>query len=176
MLYEIAGVKPEFADDSVWVAPSADVIGRVHLASNSSVWFNVTVRADNEPMTIGENTNIQDNSVLHSDVGFPLQIGSGVTVGHMVMIHGCQIDDDTLIGMGSTILNGAKIGKNCIVGANSLVTEGKEFPDGVLIVGSPAKVKRELTAQELAMIKMSASHYAQNAQTYASTLKQVKNH
>lgn len=174
MLYEIAGVQPQLADDTVWVAPSADVIGNISLAPRSSVWFNVTMRGDNEPMHVGENTNIQDNSVLHSDIGFPLEIGSGVTVGHLVMLHGCKIGDDTLIGMGTTILNGAKIGKNSIVGANSLVTEGKDFPDGVLIVGAPAKVKRALNERELQMIKWSADHYAKNADNFKTGLKPVK--
>lgn len=175
MLYELDGVQPVLADDSVWVAPSADVIGDVHMAQASSVWFNVTARADNEPMQIGEGTNIQDNSVLHSDDGFPLTIGAEVTVGHKVMLHGCTIGDESLIGMGSTILNGAKIGKNSIVGANSLITEGKEFPDGVLIVGAPARVVRELKPEEIQLIKWSAAHYKNNAARFSAGLKPVKN-
>lgn len=174
MLYELDGVQPTIADDSVWVAPTADVIGDVHVADAASIWFHVTARADNEPMTIGEGTNIQDNSVLHSDDGFPLVIGQGVTVGHKVMLHGCTVGDDTLIGMGSTILNGARIGKNSIVGANSLITENKEFPDGVLIVGAPARVVRELKPQELQLIKWSAEHYQKNAKRFATGLKEVK--
>lgn len=174
MLYELDGVQPDLADETVWVAPSADVIGGVHIDSGGSVWFNVTARADNEPMKIGAESNIQDNSVLHSDDGFPLVIGQGVTVGHQVMLHGCTIGDDSLIGMGSTILNGAKIGKNSIVGANSLVTEGKEFPEGVLIVGSPAKVVRELKPQEKQLIKWSAEHYKKNAARFSAGLKTIK--
>ncbi len=175
MLYELDGVQPTLEDNTVWVAPSADVIGDVKLSSAASVWFNVTARADNEPMNIGKGTNVQDNSVLHSDDGFPLNIGAGVTVGHKVMLHGCNIGNDTLIGMGSTILNGAKIGENSIVGANSLVTEGKEFPAGVLIVGAPAKVVRELKPEEIQLIKWSALHYQKNATRFAQGLKPVKN-
>jgi len=175
MLYALDGIKPTLENKSVWVAPSADVIGDVHLAENSSVWFNVTARADNEPMTIGKGTNIQDNSVLHSDDGYPLVIGADVTVGHQVMLHGCHVADNSLIGMGSTILNGAKIGKNSIVGANSLVTENKEFPDGMLIVGAPAKALRPLKDEEIQLIKWSSEHYQKNAMRFARGLKPIKN-
>ncbi len=174
MLYELDGAQPTLEDSDIWIAPSADVIGDVQLSSGASVWFNVTARADNEPMRIGKSTNVQDNSVLHSDYGYPLEIGMSVTVGHKVMLHGCTIGDDTLIGMGSTILNGAKIGKNSIVGANSLVTEGKEFPDGVLIVGAPAKMVRELKAEEIQLIKQSAEYYQKNAERFSSGLKPIK--
>jgi len=173
MFYELDGVKPEILDPSVWVAPSAAVIGNVVLAANSSIWFNVTARGDNDPITIGENTNVQDNSVLHTDVGAPLTLGAGVTVGHKVMLHGCTIGDNSLIGMGSTILNHAKIGANSIVGANSLITEGKEFPDGVLIVGSPARVARKLTPEQFELIKMSAKVYVDNAARFERDLKQI---
>jgi len=173
MYYELDGVKPELLDPSVWVAPSAAVIGKVRLAARSSVWFNVTARGDNDPITIGEDTNVQDNSVLHTDIGAPLTLGKGVTVGHKVMLHGCSVGDNTLIGMGSTILNHAKIGANSIVGANSLITEGKEFPDGVLIVGSPARVVRELKPEQLELIKMSAKIYVDNAARFNQGLKQV---
>lgn len=174
MLYDLDGKQPELKDETVWVAPSADVIGDVVLEKGASVWFNVTIRGDNEQMYIGQNTNIQDNSVLHSDPGMPLRVGEGVTVGHKVMLHGCTIGDHSLIGMGSTILNGAKVGKNCIVGANSLITEGKEFPDGVLVVGSPARVARELKEHEIAMIKASERIYAENAARFAQKLTPVK--
>lgn len=174
MLYELDGTEPTLENSNIWIAPSADVIGDVHLSSGASVWFNVTARADNELMKIGEKTNIQDNSVLHSDYGYPLEIGACVTIGHKVMLHGCTIGDDTLIGMGSTILNGAKIGKNSIVGANSLVTEGKEFPEGVLIVGAPAKMVRELKAEEIQLIQQSAEYYHKNAERFSHGLKPVK--
>lgn len=173
MLFELDGVKPQFEDDSVWVAHNASVIGNVKLASESSVWFGVTIRGDNDPITVGKGSNIQDHSVLHTDIGAPIVIGRDVTIGHKVMLHGCTIADKTLIGMGSTILNGAKIGTGSIVGANSLITEGKEFPGGVLIVGSPARVVRELTEQERQMIDMSAKIYQDNAKRFAKGLKEI---
>lgn len=173
MLYELDGVRPNLEDDTVWIADNAAVIGNVHLASQSSVWFGVTIRGDNDPIHIGKGSNIQDNSVLHTDIGAAITIGEDVTIGHKVMLHGCQIGDRTLIGMGSTILNGAKIGAGSIVGANSLITEGKEFPSGVLIVGSPARVVRELKEQEVEMIKLSAKIYKDNAVRFAKGLKPV---
>ncbi len=174
MFYELDGVSPECADETVWVAPNAAVIGRVHLATSSSVWFGVTMRGDNDPITVGEGTNIQDNSVIHTDLGAPCNIGKGVTIGHKVMLHGCSVGDNTLIGMGSTILNHAKIGAGSIVGANSLVTEGKEFPEGVLIVGAPARVVRELSEAEKEMIKMSERIYRDNAKRFSQGLKEVR--
>ncbi|SDE37687.1 gamma carbonic anhydrase family protein [Kordiimonas lacus] len=174
MIYELDGVAPECADDSVWVAPNAAVIGNVILKANASVWFGVTIRGDNDPITIGEGSNIQDNSVLHADLGAPCVVGKGVTVGHKVMLHGCTIGDHTLIGMGSTILNHAKIGAGSIVGANSLITEGKEFPEGVLIVGAPARVVRKLKPEEQEMIKMSERIYTDNAARFAKGLKEVR--
>ncbi|PCI62238.1 MAG: gamma carbonic anhydrase family protein [Kordiimonadales bacterium] len=173
MNYALDGVEPIIEDDTVWVAPSAAVIGNIKMAAQSSIWFNVTVRGDNDPITIGERSNIQDNSVLHTDVGAPLTIGTDVTVGHQVMLHGCTIGNNSLIGMGSTILNHAKIGANSIVGANSLVTEGKEFPDGSLIIGSPAKVVRQLGDKELELIKKSAEIYVENAARFAQGLKPI---
>lgn len=174
MFYELDGVKPQREADDVWVAPNAAVIGNVLLEAGSSVWFGVTMRGDNDLITVGEGTNIQDNSVIHTDVGAPCTIGKGVTVGHKVMLHGCTIGDNTLIGMGSTILNHAKIGTGSIVGANSLITEGKEFPDGVLIVGSPARVVRELKPEEKEMIKMSERIYRDNAARFYKGLREVK--
>lgn len=174
MFFELDGIKPTLEGDEIWVAPNAAVIGNVHLANRSSVWFGVTMRGDNDPILIGEGTNVQDNSVIHTDLGAPCKIGAGVTVGHKVMLHGCTIGDNTLIGMGSTILNNAKIGKGSIVGANSLITEGKEFPDGVLIVGSPARVVRELSPEQQEMIKMSERVYVDNAARFAKGLKEVK--
>jgi len=173
MLYELDGVSPSLADDSVWVAPNAAVIGRVAMAPRSSVWFGVTIRGDNDPVTIGEDSNIQDGSVLHTDIGAPLKIGKGVTVGHKVMLHGCTIGDNALIGMGSTILNHATIGAGSIVGAGSLVTEGKSFPEGVLIVGAPARVVRELKPEEKEMIKASAQIYVDNSARFARGLTEI---
>jgi carbonic anhydrase/acetyltransferase-like protein (isoleucine patch superfamily) len=173
MFYELDGVRPELKDPTAWVAPSAAVIGNVTMEAHSSVWFNVTIRGDNDPITIRQRANIQDNSVLHTDLGAPLDIGEGVTIGHKVMLHGCTIGENSLIGMGSTILNHAKIGKNSIVGANSLITEGKEFPDGVLIVGSPARVVKELSPEQVDMIKFSAQVYVDNARRFEAGLKEV---
>lgn len=170
MLYALDDKAPQLLGQN-WVADNAAVIGNVLLHPGASVWFGCTVRGDNDPITIGENSNIQDGSVLHTDVGVPLTIGRDVTVGHQVMLHGCTIGENTLIGIQSVILNHAKIGKNSIVGAGSLVPEGKSYPDGVLLMGSPAVVKRELLPQEIAFIKLSATHYVQNAQRYAEKLK-----
>ena len=175
MLYELDGVSPVVSEKGAWVAPSASVMGNVHLADEASVWFNATLRGDNDPIRIGKRSNIQDNSVLHTDVGMPLTIGENVTVGHLVMLHGCTIGDNALIGMGATILNGAKVGSNCLVGAGSLITEGKEFPDGVLIVGSPARVVRELKPEEMTMLQASAQIYVDNATRFSKGLKPVKN-
>lgn len=160
-------------DDSAWVAESAQVMGRVALAADASVWYGAVLRGDNDWITIGERSNIQDLSVLHTDAGIPLTIGADVTVGHQVMLHGCTVGDGSLIGIQSVILNGARIGKNCIVGAGALVTEGKEFPDGVLIVGSPAKVVRELTHEQIERLKMSAAHYVDNARRHRLHLKKL---
>jgi carbonic anhydrase/acetyltransferase-like protein (isoleucine patch superfamily) len=156
-----------------WVAESAEVIGRIELRAEASVWYRAVLRGDNEWITIGERSNIQDGSVLHTDAGVPMAIGADVTVGHQVMLHGCTVGDNTLIGIQSVVLNGAKIGRDCIVGAGSLVTEGKEFPDGVLIVGSPAKVVRELTPEQIARLRLSAAHYVQNARRHAHGLKKL---
>jgi len=150
-------------DPTAWVADSASVIGRVALAAGTSVWYGAVLRGDNDWMTIGRNSNVQDGSVLHTDAGLALTIGEGVTVGHQVMLHGCTVGDHSLVGIQSVILNGARIGRHCIVGAGSLVTEGKEFPDGSLIVGSPAKVVRPLTAEQIEHVKASALYYVANA-------------
>jgi carbonic anhydrase/acetyltransferase-like protein (isoleucine patch superfamily) len=174
MFYELDGVSPSREDDSVWVADTASVIGNVHLKSQSSVWFGATLRGDNEPITIGRDSNIQDNAVIHTDPGAPTTIGKEVTIGHLVMLHGCVIGDQSLVGMGSTILNRSKIGKRSIVGAGSLIPEGKEFEDECLIVGSPARVVRKLKDHELMMLEKSAEIYVQNAQRFAKGLKPVK--
>jgi len=156
-----------------WVAPNANLIGKVELKSEASVWFNVVARGDNELIRIGVRSNVQDGSVLHTDMGFPLSIGDDVTIGHMAMLHGCTIGNTTLIGIGATVLNGARIGNNSLVGAHALVTEGKEFPDNSLIVGTPARVVRTLGDDDIAMLKASAEHYVQNWKRYAAGLKEA---
>lgn len=171
-IYELDGEKP-VCDAEHWVADSATVLGRVILKRNASVWFGATIRGDNDPVTIGENSNVQDGSVLHTDHGQPLTIGSNCTIGHMVMLHGCTVGDNTLIGIGSIILNGAKIGKNCLIGANTLITEGKVIPDGSMVMGAPGKVVRELTEPQIQMITMSAHHYVENWKRYAKGLKRI---
>jgi len=165
MIYDLKKNVPEISSDS-WVAPNAIIIGKVKLEKNSSIWFNAVLRGDIEKIVIGENSNIQDGSVLHTDPGCPLTVGKGVTVGHMVMLHGCEISDDALIGIGSTILNKAKIGKNCIIGANTLVTENKVIPDNSLVLGSPGKVIRKVTDDEIKVICENAKHYVENSKRY----------
>ncbi|MGE0097836.1 MAG: gamma carbonic anhydrase family protein [Hydrogenophaga sp.] len=171
-IYELDGTAPRVAD-SAWVADSAQVMGSVVLAENSSVWFGAVLRGDTETITVGAGSNIQDGSVLHADVGYPMTLGHHVTVGHQVMLHGCTIGDESLIGIGATVLNGAKIGRNCLVGAGSLVTEGKEFPDGSMILGSPAKVVRALTPEQIEGLRRSAEHYIENAERYRKGLKKI---
>ena len=156
-----------------WIADNATVIGSVVLKNNASVWFNVVIRADNDTITIGENSNIQDGSVLHTDAGVPLTVGNNVTVGHKVMLHGCTIGDNTLIGINAVVLNHAKIGKNCIIGANALITERQEIPDNSLVVGSPAKVVKMVSEGQAMMLQMSALHYVQNFKRYQTQLKPV---
>lgn len=168
-LYELGEKKPQLGSDA-WIAPNATVIGDVRLGANASIWWNAVLRGDNDPISIGENSNIQDGSVLHTDEGVPLTIGRDVTVGHLVMLHGCTVGDGSLIGIGSIVLNRAVIGKNCIVGANTLIPEGKVFPDRVLIVGSPGKVVRELSDEEVAKLQKSAAHYVDNARRYRQKL------
>lgn len=155
-----------------WLAPNASLIGKVELKADASVWFNVVARGDNELISIGERSNVQDGTVLHTDMGFALSIGSDVTIGHMAMLHGCTIGNQTLVGIGATVLNGARIGNNSLVGAHALVTEGKEFPDNSLIVGTPARVVRTLGEDEIAMLKASAEHYVDNWKRYAAGLKE----
>jgi len=162
-VYNLGDNAPELPnEDEYWIAPNAIVVGRVILKKNASVWFGATLRGDNDPITIGENSNVQDGSVLHTDTGSPLTIGSNVTVGHMVMLHGCTIGDNTLVGIGSIILNGAKIGKNCLIGANCLITEGKEIPDNSLVMGAPGKVVREVSEAQARALTGSAQLYVQN--------------
>ena len=171
-IYELDGVAPRLAD-SAWVADSAQVIGNVVLGEGSSVWFGAVLRGDTETITLGAGSNIQDGSVLHADLGFPMTVGANVTVGHQVMLHGCTIGDESLIGIGATVLNGAKIGRNCLVGAGSLVTEGKEFPDGSMIIGSPARVVKSLTPEQIKGLRLSAHHYIENAERYRKGLKKT---
>lgn len=171
-IFDIEGASPTFPDgQDYWVAPDAAVIGKVRLGPGASIWFKVVIRGDVEEIRIGRDSNIQDGSVLHADPGQPLVIGEGVTLGHLVMAHGCTIGDNSLIGIGAVVLNGAVIGRNSIVGANSTVTEGKHFPDNVLILGSPATVKRELTPDEIANNRRVAKHYVDNGRRYATGLK-----
>jgi len=169
-VYSIDDKYPQLAEP-VWIAPNATVIGDVRLGRNASIWWNVVARGDTDPITIGENTNIQDNSVLHTDIGIPLTIGAGVTVGHMAMVHGCTIGNDSLIGIGAIVLNHAVIGRECLIGAGSLIPEGKEIPDRSLIMGSPGRVIRQLTDEEVAKLRASAAHYVGNWQRYVSGLK-----
>ena len=172
-IYRLDSNSPELAELS-YVAPTAVLIGQVKLQAGANVWFGAVLRGDNEPITVGENSNIQENCVLHTDVGAPLSIGQNVTIGHSVTLHGCTIGDNSLIGMGAIVLNYAKIGANSIVGAGALVTEGKEFPDGALLVGSPAKVLRMLTADEIDRLPNNAHHYSTRGQHYATHLQAIE--
>lgn len=171
--YRLDDLHPDIAD-SAWVADSAQVIGKVRLQDNASVWFGAVLRGDNEWLTVGEGSNIQDGTVMHSDMGFPLTLGRNVTVGHQAMLHGCTVGDDSLIGIKAVVLNGAKIGRNCLVGAGALVTEGKEFPDGSLIIGSPARVVRELTPQQMTGIRLGAERYVLNARRFKNGLVKLE--
>ena len=171
-LYSLGDLKPQLAAGA-WAAPSADLIGDVRLAARASIWFGAVIRADNTAIIIGEESNVQDGAVCHSDEGVPLTIGALVTIGHQAILHGCTIADDCLIGMGARILNHAVIASECIVGAGALVTEGKTFPAGSLIVGSPARVVRQLTDGERQLLRASAAHYAEKAAHYAATLTEL---
>lgn len=173
MRYSLGDQEPVFEGSDHYVAPGAQLIGRVRLKSHSSIWFNVVIRGDNDWIEIGERSNIQDGSVLHTDPGLPLTVGSDVTVGHKVMLHGCTIGANTLVGIGSTILNGAVIGENCVVGAHALITENKEFPAGSLIVGAPARIVRQLEPEEIAQIGQGAEHYVANAARYRKQLQEI---
>jgi carbonic anhydrase/acetyltransferase-like protein (isoleucine patch superfamily) len=171
MIYSLENSRLTTEGDDWWIAPNAIVIGNVVLKRNASIWWNSVVRADSDTITIGENSNVQDGSVLHADPGFPLTIGSHVTIGHMVMLHGCTIGDGSLIGIGSVILNGARIGRNCLIGARALITEGKEIPDNSMVVGSPGKVVRDLTPKDIAAMRHGADHYVANWQRYRRHLR-----
>jgi carbonic anhydrase/acetyltransferase-like protein (isoleucine patch superfamily) len=171
-IFELDGNAPQLSEGA-WVAESAEVIGKVELHQNANIWPKVVIRGDNDLIQVGEGSNVQDASVLHTDPGYELIIGKNVTVGHQVMLHGCHIGDGSLIGIGAVILNGAKIGKHCLVGAGALVTEGKEFPDGSMIIGSPAKVVKALTPEQIAGIGEIAGRYVKNAQRYLKSLKKI---
>lgn len=170
--YQLGSVLPRI-DANAYITDTATIIGNVVIEANASIWFGATLRGDNELITIGENSNIQENTVVHTDVGYPLTVGKNVTVGHQAMLHGCAIGDGSLIGIQAVILNGAKIGKNSLVGAGALVTEGKEFPDNSLIIGSPAKAVRELTSEQITALKASAAMYVQRGQDYKKQLKRI---
>jgi carbonic anhydrase/acetyltransferase-like protein (isoleucine patch superfamily) len=171
-IYAIDGLEPRFEDrDSNWVAPDATLIGNITLGRNVGIWFGTVVRGDNEKISIGEDSNVQEHTIMHTDPGFPLTIGKGCTIGHRAMLHGCTIGDNSLIGMGAIVLNGAKIGRNSLVGAGALVTEGKEFPDNSLIVGSPAKAIRALDDAAVERLRKSAAHYVANGKRFKAGLK-----
>lgn len=173
-VYNLGNVTPELpSDDEYWIAPTAAVMGNVILKKNASIWWGATLRGDNDPIIIGENSNVQDGSVLHTDYGAPLTLGANVTVGHLVMLHGCTIGDGSLVGIGSIVLNGAKIGKNCLIGANCLITEGKEIPDNSLVMGAPGKVIRELSPEQAARVAIGAQHYVENWKRYKRELSLV---
>ncbi|HEK1768589.1 gamma carbonic anhydrase family protein [Pseudomonas sp. MH2] len=169
MKYRLGDLRVE-AHPSSWAAPTATLIGKVRLQARASVWFGAVLRGDNELIDIGEDSNVQDGTVMHTDMGSPLTLGKGVTIGHNAMLHGCSVGDYSLVGINAVILNGARIGKHCIIGANALIPEGKEIPDGSLVMGSPGKVVRELTEQQMRMLEASAAHYVHNAERYAREL------
>ena len=171
-LYALADKSPQVADDA-WVAPGSHVIGDIVLEEKTSIWFGTTLRGDNERITIGAGSNVQENCVLHTDMGFPLHVGAGCTIGHKAMLHGCTIGENTLIGMGATVLNGAVIGKNCLIGAGALITEGKQIPDGSLVVGAPGRVVRALDDNAIQGLRASALNYQQNAARFARDLRQA---
>ncbi len=171
-IYALGEIAPKI-DPTAWVAPDSNVIGNVVLEVKSSVWFGCTIRGDNECITVGTGSNVQENCVFHTDVGFPLTIGENCTIGHKVMLHGCSIGDNSLVGMGATILNGAKIGKNCLIGAGALITENKVIPDGSLVMGAPGKVVRTLDSAAIQGLTMSALHYQQNAARFSADLKEI---
>jgi carbonic anhydrase/acetyltransferase-like protein (isoleucine patch superfamily) len=171
-IYQLGDHTPEIAASS-FVADTATVIGKVSLHDNTSVWFGATLRGDNERITIGENSNVQEGTVMHTDMGYPLTVGRNVTIGHQAMLHGCTIGDGSLVGIQAVILNGAKIGNGCLVGAGALVTEGKEFPDHSLIIGAPAKAVRQLTAEEVAALQGSADNYVKRGQLFKTQLNKI---
>lgn len=174
-IYSLDGIVPQIDPDVAWIAPTAVLAGRVIVGAEVGIWFGVVARGDNEAITIGARTNVQENTVLHTDMGYPLSIGTGCTIGHKAMLHGCTIGDNTLIGMGATVLNGARIGRNCLIGAGALITEGKDIPDNSLVVGAPGKVIRQLDDEAVAKLRQSADSYARNARRFAKGLVDITN-
>jgi len=172
-LYSLNGVTPVLHEESTWIAPDATLVGKVRLGSNVSIWFGAVLRGDQEEISIGDDSNVQEHTVMHTDPGFPLVVGRGCTIGHRAILHGCTIGDNSLIGMGAIVLNGARIGRDCLVGAGALVTEGKEFPPGSLIVGSPAKAVRALDEKAVDRLRLSAAHYVENARRFRAGLRRV---
>jgi carbonic anhydrase/acetyltransferase-like protein (isoleucine patch superfamily) len=173
-IYAIDGRKPRFEDEaSNWIAPDAVLIGDIEIGRNAGFWFGVVIRGDNDPIVIGADTNVQEHVVMHTDVGFPLTIGAGCTIGHRALLHGCTIGDNSLIGMGAIVLNGARVGRNCLVGAGALVTERKAFPDNSLIVGSPARVVRTLDDASADALRASAAHYVANGRRFRNGLEKL---
>ena len=166
MIIDFDNKRLETDGDDFWIAPNATVIGNVKLLKDASVWFNAVLRGDVELITVGQGSNVQDGAIIHTDPGFPCTIGKNVTVGHLAMLHGCEIGDGSLIGIGSVILNGAKVGKNCIIGSKALVTEGMEIPDGAMVLGIPGKVKKILNEEEQSVVSLGAEHYIQNYKKY----------
>lgn len=173
MKYALGDLRPKLEGEGHFIAQNATVIGNVLLQDKASIWFNVVIRGDNDLITIGPESNVQDGTVMHTDAGIPLTLGRGVTVGHKAMLHGCEVGDYSLIGINAVVLNGAKIGKHCLIGANALIPEGMEVPDGSLVVGSPGKVKRELSENQRKMLELSAAHYVQNGQRYLESFEAI---
>jgi carbonic anhydrase/acetyltransferase-like protein (isoleucine patch superfamily) len=173
-IYAIEDIAPELPNADFWIAPTATLIGRVRLLPNASVWFGAVLRGDNDWIIVGQNSNVQDNSVIHTDPGQPVVIGANVTVGHNVILHSATVGDNSLIGMGSTLLNGARIGRNCLIGANTLISEGKDIPDNSLVVGSPGRVVRQLADEQIAMLTTSAEIYVQNYQRFRDELRELR--
>jgi carbonic anhydrase/acetyltransferase-like protein (isoleucine patch superfamily) len=174
-VFSLGNVTPELPiDDEYWIAPNASVVGRVILKKNASVWFGATLRGDNDPIVVGENSNVQDGAVLHTDPGSPLNIGANVTIGHLAMLHGCDIGDNSLIGIGAVVMNGARIGRNCLIGANALIPEGKEIPDGSLVTGAPGKVVRELSSEQIERLGHSAAGYVERWKRFRAELRPLR--
>jgi len=172
MKYALGDTRVQTDGDNYWIAPNAAVIGNVILKKNASVWWNCVLRGDNDPITLGENTQVQDGTVIHADPGFPCTLGDNVSIGHSVMLHGCIVDDETLIGIGAVILNGAKIGKNCVIGANAFIPEGKEIPDRSVVFGSPGKVVKEVEDKHIEMVKRIPGNYVRRWQQYKEHLRE----
>ena len=175
MNIDLGNKKLKTDGDNFWIAPNATVIGDIHLAKDASIWFNAVLRGDNEPIYVGEGSNVQDGSIIHTDPGFSCSIGKNVTVGHLAMLHGCSIGDGSLIGIGSVILNGAKIGKNCIIGSKALVTEGMDIPDGSMVLGIPGKIKKTLSAEEQSLVPLGAEHYIENYKKFKKLMNSNEN-